>query len=396
MVLEQIKKYKRVLLLQGPKSSFFAKFGSYLRKHGIEVYKVNLNGGDLFFYPLPNALSFTGKISEWKAFVKDFINKNSIECIFFFAEPNIYHQIAVNVAKEVGIDYYVFEHGYIRPDYITIEKNGINGNSLIPKNPEFYLSLPEKEDIIPTPVNFKYRLLVINSITYHLFELLLRWRFPHFRFLKYPSILKEAFCHCRSLARKIYYNGMGKDQNIALEISKGLKKRYFLVPLQVPMDSQVVCYSEYSSINEFIEEVLDSFSRCAPKNTFLIMKHHPADRGHNQFGKFIQLTSSKYGVSDRVIYVHDLHLPSLLDNAIGCVMINSTVGISSLCHGVPVKTMGIAIYDMPGLTYQGKLDSFWQAPGSVDMTLYKRFLQYLKDHMQLNSNFYSSSPFDYF
>ena len=38
----------------------------------------------------------------------------------------------------------------------------------------------------------------------------------------------------------------------------------------------------------------------------------------------------------------------LLRNAAGVVTINSTIGITALYHGVPVKVLGNAVFDVPG------------------------------------------------
>jgi capsular polysaccharide export protein len=81
-----------------------------------------------------------------------------------------------------------------------------------------------------------------------------------------------------------------------------------------------------------------------------------------------------------------------LTHARGTVVINSTVGLSSILHGTPVITLGKAIYDMPGLTCQGGLDAFWAAPGHVDRRLYRRFRAYLVAHNQANGNFYRRLP----
>ena len=96
-----------------------------------------------------------------------------------------------------------------------------------------------------------------------------------------------------------------------------------------------------------------------------------------------------YGLENRIHYVHDTDLPSLLQKAEGSVLINSTVGISSLYHDTPVKALGEAIYDIEGLTFQGSLESFWNAPGEVDRDLFKRFRRYLIDKTQINGSLYT-------
>jgi capsular polysaccharide export protein len=104
----------------------------------------------------------------------------------------------------------------------------------------------------------------------------------------------------------------------------------------------------------------------------------------------IGLLSRTYGVQNRVRYIHDQHLPTLLEHARGVVVVNSTVGLSALHHGTPVKICGTAIYDIEGLTFQGTLDDFWDhaCELTVDHELFKRFRSYVIKHTQLNGSYY--------
>ena len=72
------------------------------------------------------------------------------------------------------------------------------------------------------------------------------------------------------------------------------------------------------------------------------------------------------------------------------MVVNSTVGLSALHHGVPTKVCGEALYDQTGLTYGSSLDQFWcAAPQAVPQrALYWRFREHLLRHTQLNGNFY--------
>ncbi|MEM7259052.1 MAG: hypothetical protein AAF404_16875, partial [Pseudomonadota bacterium] len=163
---------------------------------------------------------------------------------------------------------------------------------------------------------------------------------------------------------------------------------YFLVPLQVHNDTQVTQHSDFGSVENFIERVIVSFA-CAAENTHLVFKHHPYDRGYKCYKKLINKLACKHNIEDQVFYVHDIDLPALLRNATGSVLINSTVGISSLYHQTPVKAMGNAIYDIPGLTHQGKLEAFWNNPGEVDNTLFHQFRNYLIAKTQINGSVYT-------
>jgi capsule polysaccharide modification protein KpsS len=133
---------------------------------------------------------------------------------------------------------------------------------------------------------------------------------------------------------------------------------------------------------------MTSFAMEAPAHRHLVFKHHPLDRGFRNHGSLIRALARQLGVAERVHYVHDLHLPTLLRHALGTVVINSTVGFSSLLHGTPVKTHGKAVYNLPGLVHQGPLASFWHDPEPIDQRLHKNFRRYLIAHTQINGSFY--------
>jgi capsular polysaccharide export protein len=205
-IIEEIKsKGGNVLLLQGPRGLFFTRFSRYLRRHGVNVYKINLNGGDEVFYPAPNAYAFRGRPSEWEDFLAPFFREKQLDAIFLFGDCRPYHQIAVKQAHFYKIPVFVFEEGYIRPDYITFEKHGVNGYSGIPCSPEFYLSLPKSEEHKPLPARTSFLKMAVSAVIYHLFELLMRWKYPHYRYHKEFSYMKEPFLWIRSGVRKIIY-----------------------------------------------------------------------------------------------------------------------------------------------------------------------------------------------
>jgi capsular polysaccharide export protein len=66
------------------------------------------------------------------------------------------------------------------------------------------------------------------------------------------------------------------------------------------------------------------------------------------------------------------------------------VGLSALHHGAPTVACGNALYDMPGLTFQGGLDDFWTlAPqAKPDRVLYESYRRHLISKTQLNGSFY--------
>jgi capsule polysaccharide modification protein KpsS len=163
---------------------------------------------------------------------------------------------------------------------------------------------------------------------------------------------------------------------------------YFFVPLQVHLDSQL-SHSRFATVNEFIREVVTSFARHAPSDHALVLKLHPMDRPYSDYSIDVEALRLEHGLGERLLYVDIINLPAALRGARGTVVINSTVGLSSLTHGTPVKCLGTAVYDMPGLTDQRSLDDFWQHPAPVDRALYRRFRHWLLEHNQLNGSVWS-------
>src|SRR5690606_38559616 len=110
------------------------------------------------------------------------------------------------------------------------------------------------------------------------------------------------------------------------------------------------------------------------------------------YARDIERSAKAHRVANRVLYIHDQHLPTLLKHARGVVTLNSTAGLQALFHQTPVHTLGDCLYAVRGLVHEGPLDDFWKAPGKVDMNLYLRFRNYLVRNTQLNASFYGDAP----
>ena len=106
-------------------------------------------------------------------------------------------------------------------------------------------------------------------------------------------------------------------------------------------------HSGFRSIEKFIIEVLESFSK-NNLEIWLVFKHHPVDRDRKDYKSFIINQAELLAIENRVLLLYDTHRPTLLKNAKGTVTINSTVGLSSIYHAPPTITLGKAIYDIEG------------------------------------------------
>lgn len=383
-------KDKRVLLLQGPLGPFFRRLASDLECAGAKVFKVNFNGGDWFFYP-SGAINFRKSMEEWPAFFERFIVEKKIDVVFLFGDCRPIHQSVREIAVRHGLEVGVFEEGYVRPDYITLERFGVNGHSLIPRDPAHY-SRVKPGNVQPTErVGNTFWYATLWAALYYLLGSVL-W--PFFRKYRHHRPLSpvELWPWLKSVWRKGCY--AVKERGIYGRLTGPFSNQFFLVPLQVHYDAQIHTHSRFDSVENFIGEVVESFAAHAPKEAVLVFKHHPMDRGYVDYTSVIRSHISRHNLDNRCLYIHDQFLPELLKKARGVVVVNSTVGLSALYHGAPVKVCGNSIYDIKGLTYQGPLSRFWKecANERPDPSLFERFRSYLITHTQLNGSFYKRLP----
>ncbi|EAI7623583.1 capsule biosynthesis protein [Campylobacter coli] len=377
---------KTVLLLQGPVGTFFHRLAIKMKKNKTKVFKLNFNGGDFLFYPSGKRCKCDEK--DLENFYENFFKEKKIDAIVMYNDCRLIHAKAIKVAKELGIGIWIFEEGYLRPYCITFEKDGVNANSSLPRDKNFYLScnILTKESIKEIPGGFKF--MAFSAFLYWLFSFLLAPFFNnklHHRTL-YPF---EFLFWFRSLYRKYLYKFTEKKLNQKIY---SLEKKYFLAVLQVYSDTQIK-YHYKKSIEDFIEELILSFANHARAKSYLVFKHHPMDRGYRNYSKLINELSQKYHVEGRILYVHDTYLPTLLKKALGCITINSTVGLSAILEGYPTKVCGNAFYNFEGLAYPKKLQFFWREAHAYkpDPNLVLNFKNYLLNTNQFNGNFYKNS-----
>jgi capsular polysaccharide export protein len=122
-----------------------------------------------------------------------------------------------------------------------------------------------------------------------------------------------------------------------------------------------------------VDYVIDSFAGHAPADTVLLIKDHPLDSGFRNWRRYVSRRAKAAGIADRVRHIAGGSLDELAQQAEGMVCINSTSGTLGLAMSKPVVVLGDAVYDIPGLTHSGGLDSFWSAPEKPDPVLYDAF-----------------------
>ncbi len=380
---------RHVLLLQGPVGPFFARFARDLAKAGAHVTKIDFNGGDWLFRPRAaccRTITWRGTMAAWPEWLARLLADRSIDVVFLFGDCRPIHAAAHAVATQLGIEVGVFEEGYLRPDFITLERHGVNGNSLRPR------AVPDRGGpcacapaVRPMPRSFWP--MVLWGFLYFASASAARPLFPHYRHHR-PLHFAEAIPWLRSPWRKAWYAMV--ERAMTARLTGAWSGRFFLAPLQVHNDAQVHAHADLGGVPGFIALTIASFARAAPTDTVLVFKHHPMDRGYRDYARMIGRLARAAGCAGRVAYIHDQHMPTILPHCRATVVINSTTGLAAIGCGRPTVTLGDAIYNLPGLTYQGSLEGFWTEAHHhlPDLALYHRFRAELIAQTQINGNFY--------
>lgn len=379
---------RNILLLQGLMGPLFRRIGQALRRDGYGVYKVNFNGGDRLFWRLPNGIDYTGSLEDWPQALEQMIGQHKITDVVLFGDCRPMHIAAIAVCRDLHIPAHVFEEGYIRPDWVTLELGGVNGHSSLPRDPAWYraeaAALPPPPEHHPVPSSFRRRAL--EAVAYNFADVFSRWHYSHWENHRPWHPLVEGMGWMRKLGRRKAAALRSQALIAGLEAQR---PPYVLFPLQLDSDAQIRLHSSFAGIADALRTVIHSFASHAPSAMRLVVKEHPLDNGVRDWRGETSALAALYGVADRVDYLESGDIVPVARNAKGVVTINSTSGTLALALGVPVIALGQAIYDMEDITFQGSLDDFWRTPGEPDAETFAAFRRVLIDRCLVAGGFFS-------
>ncbi len=378
---------RRFLFLQGPQGPFFWLLAQEIGRLGYPVYRINLNGGDQLDWP-GEAANYRGGQAGWNRFLDAFLRDNRITDILLFGDCRPLHMAAHGMAKLRGVNIHVFEEGYIRPHWVTMEPDGVNGHSSLPRDPDTLLQMAAELPPLPraTEITASFRRRMRDAVRYYLAMSFSRWQFPLYRSHRPDWPIAEAAGWALKYVRQRLHRK--RDARALAQVSDA---PYFLFPLQLNSDYQIRAHSPFPSMYDAVLYVMESFARFAPPGVKLVIKEHPFDCQFRSWHRFLNRQASWLGIRDRVLHVADGDLTSMARDSLGLVTVNSTSGTLGLSEGVPVFVLGSAIYDIPGITHQGKLDNYWTAPQVPDPAVYDAFRKVLHARCLIPGGFASES-----
>ena len=375
------------LFLQGPHGFFFPRLGAALRARGARVLRINFNGGDQATWP--EGRDYRGPPSRFGRFVAAFMRREAISDLVLYGDCRDLHRTAAAEARAAGIRVHVFEEGYLRPDWITLERDGVNGYSRLPSDPAWYRAhaagLPAIDEVAPLPGHAAQRRWA--AFYYYAQVVLKRWRFPLGPTHRARNPVWEGITYLWRFRRAAQD---AKKSRATLGRLRG--RPAFLFPLQLDSDYQIRIHSPFDGMHAAVREVVESFARNAPADRVLLVKEHPLESGLIRWRPIFDALTVEFKLGDRLLFVEQGDLTALTDAAAGVITVNSTSGTLALAAGKPVKVLGDAVYNMPGLTDQRPLAAFWTDPQPPDAGLFDAFCRVLADRILIRGAFLSDAP----
>ena len=382
---------RSVLLLQGPVGPMFVRLANWLEKKGIKVHRVVFNGGDVWDSRslAKNQLTYFDKPSNsWPSTFQDLCFSHSVDVVILFGQHRPCHERIVKDAKKMGLEVVVVEEGYFRPGFATFELGGVNGHSSTLKRFIWQSLTKDTLDLPPDECKFHFLKTCWHASMHYTLLYLQKSRFSEYKHHRETSLMTNFKYWFQSFKVKLQRSSVDHE---LFESIRNCKKQFFFLPLQHDGDAQITHYSSFKRIDVFIEKVINSFAKHGLSEDVLLIKQHPMSRGGVGHEKFINDLAIKLGIGHRVFCIWESHNPSVLDACKAVVLINSTMGFQALKRGKPVKALGQALFDLPGLASQQTLEEFWINPQVPDTEISHNFLLQLKRLTQVPCSIYGNA-----
>ncbi len=388
-----------VLFLEGPASPFLRRVADRVIEAGHGVRHVAFCLGDLVFWrliiglpfgrrrPAPPSIFWKGRLADWPAFLERLIDREGITDVVMLGDGRPVHAAAIPVARGLGVRVHILEHGYLRPDWLTLEPDGMSGRSRMPRDPATILAMAEGAPPVDTRPLWRQ-----SELTYSLYDL--AYHLPNV--VLGPVVHRHYRTH-GPVHPLVEYAGWFLRQVKAPRERRRLaatlpafldgRRRFFLFPLQLAGDWQIRVHAPGGDLMALVETTLASFAASAPADRHLLFKVHPIDNGLADWRKTIGRRAAALGIADRVAVIVGGPLDVLIAAAEGVVLVNSTVGVTALLAGRPVFALGRAVYGVAGMVAPGPLESFWTAPTPPDPRLTDAFFRLIQERIQLRGGF---------
>ncbi|MEM9343701.1 MAG: capsule biosynthesis protein CapA [Pseudomonadota bacterium] len=377
---------RRFLFLQGPHGPFFAQLARSLRASGAEVERVLFNRGDRLYWRGP-ATWFVGSSDAWPDWIAGHLAEREITDLVLYGDTRRLHADAIPAARKLGLRVHVFEEGYLRPWWVTYEREGSNGNSPLIDIPLDRITAARDTPALPVEAPEGWGALYRHmgyGASYHAAILSGGPSQPSHREV---SIRREAVLN---IARLITAPVAALGRRFATWRLSRSAAPYHLVLLQLDHDANFRNHGPFRDSEDFVTTVLKSFASGARRHHRLVFKAHPLEDGRVPLGPLIRRKAADLGVSERVHYIPGGKLATLLDKATTAVAVNSTAAQQALFRGLPLRAFGRSVYARSAFVSDQPLRDFFADPHPPDREAYAAYRQFLLETSQVPGSYYSA------
>lgn len=383
---------RNFLFLQGPHGPFFGALARMLRAAGGTVWRVGFNAGDRAFWSdSASYIAYRGCAEAWPDEIACLLRERAITDLVLYGDSRPIHAAAIRAARACGITVHVFEEGYMRPYWITYERDGANGNSrlmdMTVAHMQKALAKSDLEAPLPPAHWGDMRQHVFYGALYHWFVMFRNGQYRNFRPHRDLPVTREFQLYLRRLLLMPVH---ALDRRVATWRVRRGGFPYHIALLQLGHDSSLRAHSRFSRMSDFLAEVVAAFAAGAPRHHHLVVKAHPLEDGRENLRRVLLVLARRHGVSGRVHYLRGGKLARLLDDARSAVTVNSTAGQQVLWRGIPLRTFGRAVYAKPELVSEQPLADFFAGARRPDNRAYKDYRRYLLETSQVPGGFYSA------
>ena len=389
--VQQANSPKNALILQGDWEGGISNVALDMISSGISVTKVILNAAEWIYVRrgVPT-VSYDEPLDSFEPWLRKYIANSGTDCVILYNQYRPYNEIGWRIAKELNIQCIVLELGLLRPDFCTIYSRDFDHFDYLKsewRKLEMNDVILEEQEVPPHLAMMKTMTKMKQFAAFFLFSRVMAIfgrQYTHYVDQRGQGFFHHFYALIKSGLR---YQGRAKHSRYNQLFAQEWRDNFFLVPLQVHCDSQITKRSDFESIEDFIDSVVDSFIKNAPAGSKLVFKVHPMDRGYKDYHKKIKEINRIDG-NKRIHYVDRVHLPTALNHCKGVVTINSSVGLSALIHRKKLICLGEAAFDLENLSYQGSLESFWNSDFVPSREKMRNFINLLKLTSQANGTFF--------
>lgn len=382
------------LFLQGPHGPFYRRLADALLRRGARVRRAAFNAADLAEWSGRGPADAWDGSGSYRSWIEGLLRTHGITDIVVYGDTRPVHGIALEAAAEAGLVTHRFEEGYLRPSWITYERQGTNGASPARLMPLAAMmralsGRPERPGTRTAPSSWgATREHLAWSALYHARVLIGGNRGTSYRGHRALPLSHEAALYVRRMS-----GTLGRPIRRAAVHRRIARASgpYHVALLQLSFDCSMAAHGPYGNNADMVSAVVRGFAAGAPPHHHLVFRTHPFEDGRERLGRLMRRLARDERVAGRI---HLLDggggLDDLLDGASSAVTVNSTAGHQVLSRGLPLLALGDAVYSREGLVQTGDVAAFFEEPVPPDAHHYRIFRRYLLETSQIPGSFYSA------